>query len=620
MIFKFFENLVNPYPTQEPTEPPQGLWAFCNHYTKGLWPLLGLLSFLTAIIAIIEVNLYAFLGNIVDWLSETNKQTFWQDQTENLLWLVVLVLIIYPIIIFIQSAIMHQSLLGNYPMIVRWQAHRYLLKQSLNFFNNEFAGRIGAKVMQTSLGVREVVMKILDVMVFVVVYFIGIVVILGSADYRLIAPMIIWLVGYFLMIRYFIPRLRHVSKLQADARSLMTGRVVDSYSNIATVKLFSHSSMEADYAREGMDGFLKTVHAQMRLVTQFQTWLSFINMLQLVAVSFMVLQFWLVDAISVGAVAVSISLVLRMNGMSHWIMWEVSGLFEQIGTVQDGIGTLAKAREVQDVTNAKAVDVQKGDINFEHVKFNYGKDGGIMDDMSLKVKHGEKIGLVGRSGAGKSTLINLLLRLYDVEGGKISVDGHDISQIDQDSLRRNIGVVTQDTSLFHRSVAENIAYGIDGATREQVIAAAKRANADEFIQDLTDNKGNVGYDTLVGERGVKLSGGQRQRIAIARVFLKDAPILVLDEATSALDSEVEAAIQDNLLALMDGKTVIAIAHRLSTISALDRLIVLDKGEIVEDGTHDELANGTGIYADLWRRQSGGFLIEDTADENQQDKK
>ncbi len=610
MIFKYFENLVEAYPVEDPTEPPTGLWAFCNHYTKGLWPILLLLAFLTAIIAVIEVNLYAFMGNMVDWLSKTDKLTFWQDHISSIVWLIILVLVVYPIIVFVQSAIMHQSLLGNYPMIVRWQAHRYLLKQSLNFFNNEFAGRIGAKVMQTSLAVREVVMKILDVMVFVIVYFVGIVAILGSADYRLMLPMFVWLGAYIVMIRYFIPRLRDVSKMQADARSMMTGRVVDSYSNIATVKLFSHSSMEADYAREGMDAFLQTVHAQMRLVTQFQTWLSVINMVQLVVVSFMVLQFWIADAITVGALAVAISLVLRMNGMSHWIMWEVSSLFENIGTVQDGMGTLAQSREVQDVDNAQQIKIQKGDIAFEHVKFNYGKDGGIMDDMSLNVKHGEKIGLVGRSGAGKSTLINLLLRLYDVEGGKISVDGHDISQIGQDSLRANIGVVTQDTSLFHRSVAENIAYGIEGATREQVIAAAKRANADEFIADLTDNKGNKGYDTLVGERGVKLSGGQRQRIAIARVFLKDAPILVLDEATSALDSEVESAIQDNLLELMDGKTVIAIAHRLSTISALDRLIVLDKGEIVEDGTHDELSSGKGIYADLWKRQSGGFLIEE----------
>ncbi|MGL1919549.1 MAG: ABC transporter ATP-binding protein/permease [Hyphomicrobiales bacterium] len=609
-MFKYFENLVEAYPVEDPTEPPTGLWAFCNHYTKGLWPILLLLAFLTAIIAVIEVNLYAFMGNMVDWLSKTDKLTFWQDHISSIVWLIILVLVVYPIIVFVQSAIMHQSLLGNYPMIVRWQAHRYLLKQSLNFFNNEFAGRIGAKVMQTSLAVREVVMKILDVMVFVIVYFVGIVAILGSADYRLMLPMFVWLGAYIVMIRYFIPRLRDVSKMQADARSMMTGRVVDSYSNIATVKLFSHSSMEADYAREGMDAFLQTVHAQMRLVTQFQTWLSVINMVQLVVVSFMVLQFWIADAITVGALAVAISLVLRMNGMSHWIMWEVSSLFENIGTVQDGMGTLAQSREVQDVDNAQQIKIQKGDIAFEHVKFNYGKDGGIMDDMSLNVKHGEKIGLVGRSGAGKSTLINLLLRLYDVEGGKISVDGHDISQIGQDSLRANIGVVTQDTSLFHRSVAENIAYGIEGATREQVIAAAKRANADEFIADLTDNKGNKGYDTLVGERGVKLSGGQRQRIAIARVFLKDAPILVLDEATSALDSEVESAIQDNLLELMDGKTVIAIAHRLSTISALDRLIVLDKGEIVEDGTHDELSSGKGIYADLWKRQSGGFLIEE----------
>lgn len=613
MIFKFFENLVDPYPTEEPTEPPQGLWAFCNHYTKGLWPLLLLMAFLTAIIAVIEVNLYGFMGNIVDWLSATDKQNFWLDHANNITWLVVLVLVIYPIVIFAQSTIMHQSLLGNYPMIVRWQAHRYLLKQSLNFFNNEFAGRIGAKVMQTSLAVREVVMKLLDVMVFVVVYFFGIVAILGSADIRLLVPMFIWISAYILMIYYFIPRLRDISKAQADARSMMTGRVVDSYSNIATVKLFSHSKMEADYGKQGMDEFLRTVHAQMRLVTQFQTWLSVINMVQLVTISFLVLQFWLADAISVGALAVAISLVLRMNGMSHWIMWEVSALFEQIGTVQDGMGTLAQPREVQDAANAPQIMVQKGDIKFENVKFNYGKAGGIIDDMSLHIKHGEKIGLVGRSGAGKSTMINLLLRLYDVEGGKISVDGRDISQVGQDSLRQNIGVVTQDTSLFHRSVAENIAYGVEGATREQVIVAAKRANADEFILDLVDDKGNVGYDTLVGERGVKLSGGQRQRIAIARVFLKDAPILVLDEATSALDSEVEFAIQENLLELMDGKTVIAIAHRLSTISALDRLIVLDKGEIIEDGTHEELANGNGIYADLWKRQSGGFLIEEAAE-------
>ncbi|MCJ8324415.1 MAG: ABC transporter ATP-binding protein [Rhizobiales bacterium] len=612
-MFKFFENLVEPYPAEEPTEPPQGLWAFCNHYTKGLWPLLLLMAFLTAVIAVIEVNLYAFMGNIVDWLSTTDKQSFWQDHATNITWLVVLVLVIYPIIIFTQSTIMHQSLLGNYPMIVRWQAHRYLLKQSLNFFNNEFAGRIGAKVMQTSLAVREVVMKLLDVMVFVVVYFFGIVAILGSADIRLLVPMAVWISAYIFMIYYFIPKLRDISKAQADARSMMTGRVVDSYSNIATVKLFSHSKMEADYGREGMDEFLRTVHAQMRLVTQFQTWLSVINMVQLIAISFLVLQFWLADAISVGALAVAISLVLRMNGMSHWIMWEVSALFEQIGTVQDGMGTLAQPREVLDTANAPQINVQKGDIKFEHVKFNYGKAGGIIDDMSLHIKHGEKIGLVGRSGAGKSTLINLLLRLYDVEGGKISVDGRDISQIDQDSLRKNIGVVTQDTSLFHRSVAENIAYGVEGATREQVIAAAKRANADEFIHDLVDDKGNSGYDTLVGERGVKLSGGQRQRIAIARVFLKDAPILVLDEATSALDSEVEFAIQENLLELMAGKTVIAIAHRLSTISALDRLIVLDKGEIIEDGTHEELANGNGIYSDLWKRQSGGFLLEEAAE-------
>ncbi len=609
MIFKFFEGLVKPFPIEEPTEPPKGLIAFCVHYTKGVWPVLMVMTVLTVIISIIEVNLFAFMGDIVDWLAASNKPTFWQDNANLLMLMGGLVAIILPLLIFLHSSIMHQSLLGNYPMIIRWQAHRYLLKQSLNFFNNEFAGRIGAKVMQTSLAVREVMMTLLEVMVFISVYFIGIVVILGSADYRLMLPMLLWLAAYIGLLVYFIPRLQKISKRQADTRSLMTGRIVDSYSNVGTVKLFSHSNMEADYAKEGMSGFLQTVHDQMRKVTVFHTLLYVINGAQIFATSLIAINLWLDDLISLGIVATGMSLVLRLNGLSQWIMWEVSQLFENIGTVQDGIGTLSQPREVSDVDDAKQADINKGHIRFDDVTFNYGKQGGIMENLSMDIKYGEKIGLVGRSGAGKSTFINLLLRLYDIEGGKITIDGQDISKLQQDSLRRSIGVVTQDTSLFHRTVSENIAYGIEGATQEQIINAAKRANAHEFILDLVDSKGRVGYEAFVGERGVKLSGGQRQRIAIARVFLKDAPILVLDEATSALDSEVEFAIQDNLLELMEGKTVIAIAHRLSTISALDRLIVLDKGKIVEDGSHDELAKGSGIYANLWKRQSGGFLTE-----------
>lgn len=469
--------------------------------------------------------------------------------------------------------------------------------------------------MQTALAVRETVMKLLDVLNYVIVYFAGALFIAAAADMRLMIPFAVWLVAYIVLLRIFIPRLRVVSEEQADARSTMTGRIVDSYTNIATVKLFSHSSREETYVRESLDIFMDTVHRQMRLVTLFHFTLYLSNCLLLFAVGAIGIGLWINEAVSIGAVAVGIGLVLRLNGMSQWIMWEMSALFENIGTVEDGITTLARPHEVVDVPNAPALKVARGDLDFDEIGFHYGRGKGVIKNLSLTIPAGQKVGLVGRSGAGKSTLVNLLLRFYDLEKGRILIDGQDISQVTQDSLRANIGMVTQDTSLLHRSVRENIMYGRPDASEEMLQQAIRLAQADQFIPQLVDPKGRRGLDAHVGERGVKLSGGQRQRIAIARVMLKDAPILILDEATSALDSEVEAAIQDSLNTLMEGKTVIAIAHRLSTIAALDRLVVMDKGRIVEDGTHEELVALGGIYASLWARQSGGFLglVDNTDD-------
>jgi len=464
--------------------------------------------------------------------------------------------------------------------------------------------------MQTALAVRECVIKVIDVLNYIIVYFLGMLFIVGSADWRLAAPLDVWLVGYILLLRYFIPRLGKVGEEQANARSVMTGRVVDSYSNIQTVKLFSHAKREATFAREGMMGFLDTVYRSMRLVTVLFGSLYILNALLLFSVTAISLWLWMGQVVTIGAVAVVIGLVLRMWGMSQWIMWEMSGLFENIGTVQDGIASISLPRLVEDRPDAKEISVSKGEIRFEDIRFHYGKQKGVIESLSLAVKPGEKVGIVGRSGAGKSTLVNLLLRFYDLEGGRILIDGQEIAGAKQDSLRSQIGMVTQDTSLLHRSVRENILYGRPDASEEMPVEAARRAEALDFIGGLADHKGRKGFDAYVGDRGVKLSGGQRQRIAIARVMLKDAPILILDEATSALDSEAEAAIQENLYKLMQGKTVIAIAHRLSTIAAMDRLVVMDQGRVIEEGSHDELVAKGGLYAQLWQRQSGGFLLED----------
>lgn len=606
-MFRFFESRVDPYPAEEPSQPPTGLLAFCWSYSKPVAGWLVLMAVLSAGIAVGEVALFGFLGSIVDWLSNAEREGFLEREGLRLWLMGGFLLLVLPTMVLLQSLIIHQTLLGNYPMIARWQMHRFLLQQSLAFFADEFAGRVAAKVMQSSLAVREAVMKVLDVLVYVLVYFIAVVVMIGQSDTRLALPLLSWFIIYLVTVRYFVPKLARVSREQADARSMMTGRVVDSYTNISMVKLFSHAGREADYAKSGMDEFLQTVHRQMRLVTQMQFCVYFNNVLVVFLIASLSIWLWLESVVSVGAIAVAVALALRLNGMSQWIMWEVSALFENIGVVHDGMSMLSKEREVVDPKDAGTLEVPHGKISFRNVTFHYGKSDGVMENLSLDIQPGEKLGLVGRSGAGKTTLTNILLRFYDIESGTITIDGTDISTVSQNSLRSQIGVVTQDTSLLHRSIRDNIAYSRPTASDQEVIEAAKRARAWEFIEELEDGTGRKGLDAFVGERGVKLSGGQRQRIAIARVFLKDAPILVLDEATSALDSEVEAAIQESLFELMEGKTVIAIAHRLSTIASLDRLVVMEQGKIVESGTHSELVANGAIYADLWARQSGGFL-------------
>lgn len=603
----FFERRLDPFPASRAFAPPKGLFRFCWFYVKDAWPYLLLFTALAAAIAVGEVMLFGFLGRIVDWLSSADRADFIEREGRALLGMGALLLVVLPLAAFLHSAILHQTLLGNLAMSARWRMHRHLLGQSMSFFANEFAGRVATKLMQTSLAVRETVMKLLDVFVYVAVYFISMIALVASADPLLAAPLVVWLIVYAVLVSLFVPRLGKISERQADARSMMTGRIVDSYTNIATVKLFSHAGREEAYARESMELFLGTVYPQMRLVTLFQILVYVNNCLATFAVTALGILFWLQGEATAGAVAAASALALRLNGMSQWIMWEVAGLFENIGTAYDGMATLTRGRDIEDAADARDMERPSGAIRFENIAFHYGKEGGVIENFSAAISPGEKVGLVGRSGAGKTTLMNLLLRFYNPEAGRILIDGCDIARVTQDSLRRNIGVVTQDTSLLHRSIRENIAYGRPGASDAAIEEAARRANALDFIRDLEDHEGRRGFDAHVGERGVKLSGGQRQRIAIARVFLKDAPILILDEATSALDSEVEAAIQENLFALMTGKTVIAIAHRLSTIAALDRMIVLDKGRIVEEGPHARLIAGGGLYASLWARQSGGFL-------------
>ena len=607
-IFSWFESRVETYPESAPLTPEKGLLPFVWSGTEGVRKWILILGTMTAGIGIMEALLFQFMGKVVDWLGKYTPATLFAEKGWALAAMAAMMLFSIGWI-FIASNVRLQTLQGVFPMRLRWNFHRLMLDQSLGFYQDEFAGRVSAKVMQTALALRDVVMTVADMVVYVLVYFITSGVILVALDGWLLLPFIGWIAGFALVMRLLIPKLGRTAAAQADARSLMTGRITDAYSNITTVKLFSHGAREAAYAKQSMEEFMVTVHAQMRLATLLHTCSFIVNTSLTLSTAALGIWLWHQGQVGVGAVATATAMALRVNGLSQYIMWESARLFENIGTVSDGMGTLSKPHTILDKPQALPLKVAQGEIKFEHVDFSYEAGKPLLNGFNLTIRPGEKVGLIGRSGAGKSTIVNLLLRFYEPQSGTISIDGQNVDSVPQESLRAQIGLVTQDTSLLHRSVRDNIVYGRPDATEAEMISAADRAEASGFIPNLSDAKGRRGYDAHVGERGVKLSGGQRQRIAIARVMLKDAPILLLDEATSALDSEVEAAIQESLDKMMDGKTVIAIAHRLSTIAAMDRLIVLDKGRIIEEGSHAELLEKHGLYAKLWAHQSGGFLSE-----------
>lgn len=606
-IFSWFEGRISPYPDEPPQVIQGGLYRFIYASLKGIKGWLVLLVFLTIGTGIIEALLFQFMGLLIDWLGQYSPEQLWQKKG-HFLWAMAGVLVLSVFWSFFATTTRLEALQGAFPMRLRWNFHRLMLGQSLSFYQNEFAGRVSAKVMQTALAVRDSVMILANIMVYISVYFFTSGIILLSLDSYLFLPFLLWLLLFIAILVVIIPKLSKSAQEQANARALMTGRITDAYANITTVKLFSHTEREADYAKASMQEFMVTVHKQMRLATHLNTLTYTNNVLLILNTAILSIWLWSGSFIAVGAIATAIAMTLRINSLSQWIMWESARLFENIGTVNDGIRTLSKPHSIVDKDDAKPLNITKGDIHFKQVHFSYGTTP-LFEHFNLHIKAGEKVGLIGRSGAGKSTLINLLLRFYEPKSGEICIDGQNIQQVTQESLRAEIGVVTQDTALLHRSVRDNIIYGKPNASEDAIVRATEQAKASDFISHLVDSQGQTGLNAQVGERGVKLSGGQRQRIAIARVMLKNAPILILDEATSALDSEVEIAIQESLAKMMENKTVIAIAHRLSTIAEMDRLIVLDEGRIIEQGTHQDLLAKNGLYAKLWKHQSGGFIAE-----------
>ena len=612
-MFRFFENLVDPYCDYPETNvPPRRLWPFLKDYAQPFKKVFVVTAILSLIVAAIEIGLIHYMGRVVDLLSGEPAQV-WQDHGTELILLAVFILTLRPLIQLLDVLLLNNTILPNFGTLIRWRSHKHVLRQSVGWFENDFAGRIANRIMQTPPAAGEVVFQVFDAITFALAYIIGAAILLWYADPLLMLPLVIWFALYALLIRWTVRRVGPASQAASDARSTVTGRVVDSYSNIHSVKMFAHHDTELTYAREAIEKTRRTFQTEMRIYTIMDATLVSLNGLLIVSTVGWGIFLWMQGLASVGVIAAASALTLRLNGMSGWIMWALTTFFRQLGVVAEGMETIAQPIDLVDDPDATDLQLRKGSLELRELSHHYGRGSGGLDQINLTIQPGEKIGLIGRSGAGKSTLVKLLLRFYDPEHGQILIDGQDIAHVTQDSLRRHIGMVQQESSLLHRSVRDNLLYGRPDASEAEMVEAAQKARAHDFILDLQDPQGRTGYDAHVGERGVKLSGGQRQRVTLARVILKDAPILILDEATSALDSEVEAEIQETLYGMMQGKTVIAIAHRLSTIAQMDRILVLDQGRIVEEGTHDVLLRSEGLYAQFWARQSGGFLNVEAAE-------